>query len=52
MVEFFGTFCVNAKILPRLNVGFKHLGMVNHLSVIVTLPDIFNLSRTIQNWEC
>ena len=41
--EMMGIFLVlfSAKRLPRLNVGFKHLGMASHLNVILTLPDIF-----------
>ena len=42
MVEFFGTFCLSAKRSPCLHVRFKHLGVASHLSVILTLPDIFN----------
>ena len=39
MMEFFGAL-FNAERLPRLNVGFKNLGVVGHLSVILSLPDV------------
>ena len=41
MMTFFGTFCLNAKMSSHLNVGFKHLSVTSHLSIILTSPDIF-----------
>ena len=35
MMEYFGTFCLSAKRSLYLNVEFKKLGVVSHLSVIL-----------------
>ena len=40
--ELLKRFCLSAKRSPLLNVRFKHLGVASHLSVILTLLDIFN----------
>ena len=32
---------------PHLNVGFKHIGVVSHLSVILALSDILNQELAI-----
>ena len=40
MMELFWHFGLCTKRSPRLNVGFKHLGVVIHLSVILKLPII------------
>ena len=35
MMEYFGTFCLSVKRSLYLNVEFKKLGVVSHLSVIL-----------------
>ena len=39
MMELLYTFCLSAKRSPRINVAFKHLSVISHLSVILTFPD-------------